>query len=96
LSMTSLSLRDIRLKPALLKAVERKARDAGTTAPEYLRALIERALLAEQSFDEILRPVRKDFASSGISPDQLDQIVERARGAAHARSRARKAGRTRR
>jgi hypothetical protein len=94
--MTSLSLRDIRLKPAVLKAVERKARDAGTTAPEYLRGLIERALLAEQSFDEILRPIREDIARRGITPDQLDDIVERAREATHARSRARKTRRTRR
>jgi hypothetical protein len=94
--MTSLSLGDIRLKPAVLKAVERKARDAGTTAPEYLRGLIERALLAEQSFDEILRPIREDIARRGITPDHLDEIVERAREATHTRPRARKTRRTRR
>jgi hypothetical protein len=92
----SLSLRDIRLKPAVLKAVERKARDAGTTAPEYLRGLIERALLAEQSFDEILRPIREDFARRGITPDQLDEVVERAREATRTRSRVRKTRRNRR
>jgi hypothetical protein len=32
--MTSLSLQDIGLNPALLRAVEKKARNAGQTAPQ--------------------------------------------------------------
>lgn len=85
--MTSLSLPDIGLKLALLKAVERKAKHHGQTTPEYVRAIIQRDQLAEKSFDEILRPVREDFQKSGITEDQLDQIVERARSAAHRKPR---------
>jgi hypothetical protein len=79
--MTSLSMQDIRLKPALLKAVEERAKHAGQTPPEYVRALIERALLADQSFDDILRPVRGDFARSGVTEAELERTVERARKA---------------
>ena len=85
--MNTASLPDFGLAPALAKAVEKKARRAGTTAREYVRALIERDVLADQSFDEILRPVRADFRRSGITERQLDAIVERARGATRAKRR---------
>jgi hypothetical protein len=83
ISMSSLLLQEIGLKPALAKAVEKKAKDEGKTPPEYVRSLIERDMLADRSFDEILKPIRADFHKSGVGEDQLDQIVERARSAAH-------------
>ena len=39
--------------------------------------LIERDLLADGTFDEILKPVRDDFRKSGINEAELDAIVER-------------------
>jgi hypothetical protein len=87
LRMSSASLPDIGLGPALLEAVERKARRAGTTAREYVRALIERDLLADQSFDEILRPVRGDFQAAGVTEKQLDRLVESARNATRPKPR---------
>jgi hypothetical protein len=80
--MSSLSLHDIGLKPSLLRAVEKKARNVGQTAPEYVRFLIERDLLADQPFDELLRPVREDVRKNGVTETQLQQIVRRARRAA--------------
>jgi hypothetical protein len=77
--MGSASLPDLGLAPAVLKAIERKARRAGTTARDYVRALVERDLLAEQFFDDILRPVRADFRANGVSEKQLDALVRRAR-----------------
>ena len=88
--MSTPPLAAIGLAPAQLRAVEKKARRAGTTAPEYVRALIERDLMADQSFDEILRPVRADFERHGVTGAQLDGIVQRAR-AARPRSRSAKA-----
>jgi len=88
--MSTLSLQDIGLKPSLLRAVEKKARNAGQTAPQYVRSLIERDLLAGQPFDELLRPVRDDFRKSGVTEAGLGQIVRRARRATGA-----KRGRTR-
>lgn len=85
--MSSLLLLEIGLKPALAKAVEKKAKDEGKTPPEYVRSLIERDMLADRSFDEILKPIRADFRKSGISEAQLDQIAERARNAARRRTR---------
>jgi hypothetical protein len=81
------SLQDIGLAPAQLRAVRKKAKHAGQTAPEYVRSLVERDLLADKSFDEILRPIREDFRKNGITERQLDEIVHRAR---HARPHARR------
>jgi len=87
--MSSLLIHDIGLLPAQLKAVQKKAKHAGQTAPEYIRLLVERDLLADKSFDEILRPIRRGFAAAGITEDQLDQIVKRSRSAARAKRRPR-------
>jgi hypothetical protein len=85
--MASLTIHDIGLPPAQLRAVERKAKGAGQTAPQYVRALIERDLLADKTFDEILRPVREDFRKRGVTPEQLDVIVDRARAATRPKRR---------
>jgi hypothetical protein len=77
--MSSLSLKDIGLRPAQLIALRKKAVDAGTTAPEYVRALVERHLLADESFDKILGPIREDFRKSGVTESQLDAVIDRAR-----------------
>jgi len=75
--------KDIGLRPAQWRAIVRKAKHAGKTAPEYIRSLIEQGLLAEKSFDEILRPIRHDFRKSGITAGKLDRVVQRARRAGH-------------
>ncbi len=77
--MTTLYFQKIDLKPAQLKAVVKKARAEGKTPPEYVRTLIERDLLADHSFDEILKPIRDDIRKSGITEEQFDAVIERAR-----------------
>jgi hypothetical protein len=83
----TLSLNDLGLRPAELKAVERKAKRAGTTASQYVRALIARDLLSDKTFDEMLEPVRTDFQQHGTTEDQLTAIVERARKSSPPKSR---------
>jgi len=77
--MSSLTLKDLGLPASKLRAVARKAKRAGQTAAEYVRFVIERDLLADKTFDEILRPVRREFHKSGVTPEQLDAIIDRAR-----------------
>ena len=77
--MIAFASQDLGLGPAQWKAVARKAKRAGKTTPEYLRLLVEQDLLAEKSFDELLRPIRRDFRKSGITEGGLDLIVSRAR-----------------
>jgi hypothetical protein len=88
--MTTTLLQNIGLRPSQWKAVEKKARDAGKTTREYVRQVIERDLLADKSFAEMLRPVRDDVRKSGISEDQLEDIVREARMAHPKRRRARR------
>jgi hypothetical protein len=85
--MSSITLNDIGLRPALRKAAEKKARQQGKTPPEYVRSLIERDLLASKSFDEILKPVRQRFKKSGGTQGELDAVVTRARKDINRRSK---------
>jgi len=75
------------LKPAQLRALTKKARDEGTTPANYARTLIERALLADRTFDEILKPIREGFRKSGITENELDEIVTHARRDIYAKSK---------
>ena len=78
--MSTLSFHEVGLPRAQWKAVEKKAKSAGTTPAAYVRSLIERDLHAE-SLKEILDPVRADFRKSGVTEVQLESIVRRARKA---------------
>ncbi|MFI5380445.1 MAG: hypothetical protein ACHRHE_14195 [Tepidisphaerales bacterium] len=65
------------------QAATQKARELGKTPQRYIESLIDAANL---TFDEILSPVRKGFAASGVTEEQLDEAVAQARKAIHARS----------
>jgi hypothetical protein len=77
--MSSLSFTDIGLKPAQVKAVAKRAKAAGKTPTEYLRSLVERDLFAGGSFDDVLRPIREGFKKAGVTENELDTLVMRAR-----------------
>jgi hypothetical protein len=78
--MSTLFYQQIGLRPAQWKAVQKKARGAGQSAAEYVRFVIERDLLADKSFAEILRPIRDDVRKTGLEEDELRTIVNEARG----------------
>ena len=61
--------------------LRKRAAAAGKDPADYARALIEREMLADESFDEILRPARESFRKSGATEAQLDRAVSRARKA---------------
>ena len=61
------------------KVAARAARELGTTAEQYVHSLID---AANMTFDEILAPARKSFRESGMTEDELDELVNRARKAA--------------
>ncbi len=66
------------------KAVSEKARELGQTPQAYVESLIDAATL---TFDEILAPIRRQFARSGVTEEELGEAVAQARKAIHARSR---------
>ena len=78
--MSSRSFPNIGLKPTQVRAAARRAEREGKTPSEYLRTLVEKDLLAAGgSFDQVLAPMRRAFARSGISEERLDQLVTKAR-----------------
>ena len=64
------------------KVAVRAARELGTTAKQYVHSLID---AANMTFDEILAPARKGFRESGMTEDELDDLVNKARKAIYAK-----------
>ena len=42
---------------------------------EDARIIIEAEVLSRQSFDDILRPVRQDFAAGGMTEEELETLA---------------------
>jgi len=58
-----------------------KARNQGKDVAEYVENLIEKDIDRRKTLDEILAPLRKDFAESGMTEDDLDELIESERQA---------------
>ncbi len=65
----------------ILNALSKRAEQAGKTAADYVRELIEVDILASRPFAEILAPIREDFRRSGMSEDEFDALIEKERQA---------------
>lgn len=61
--------------------LEEKARNQGKDVAEYVENLIEKDVDRRKTLDEILAPLRKDFAESGMTEDALDELIESERQA---------------
>jgi plasmid stability protein len=68
---------------ALPEAVEwqlaKRAEHEGKTVEALARELIEKAVAPEKTLNEILTPFRQSFAESGMTDQELDSLVEKAR-----------------
>jgi len=71
------------LAPGTRAAIEELSRSKGKSADDYLRMLIEAEILSEQSFSEILAPIRQSFRESGMTEAELDALFEDARAKVH-------------
>lgn len=67
------------LPPGTTHALAELARENGQTAEEYARLILEAKILAQKPFKEILAPVREGFQENGMTDDELDALVEKAR-----------------
>lgn len=61
--------------------LEEKARNQGKDVSAYVENLIEKDVDHRKTLDEILAPVRKNFAESGMSEEDLDALIETERQA---------------
>jgi hypothetical protein len=68
----------ISLPRNLSNALAERARRSGRDAAEYVEDLIERDI-CNPSLDEMLAPFRQEFGDSGMTDDELDELVEEIR-----------------
>lgn len=61
--------------------LEETAKNKGKDVAEYVGDLIEKDIDRRRTLDEILAPLRKDFAESGMTEDDLDALIESERQA---------------
>ncbi len=61
--------------------LEEKAKNQGKDVAEYVENLIEKDIDRQKTLDEILTPIRKDFAESGMTEDDLGELIESERQA---------------
>jgi hypothetical protein len=67
------------LPPGTKKAIEQLSRSKSKSAEEYLRMLIEAEIRSEQTFSEILAPIRQSFRESRMTEEQLEALFKDAR-----------------
>ncbi len=67
------------LRTETLEAIGRKAQQAGKTIGEYVRGVIETEVASDQTFVQILEPIRRSFDESGLTEAELDDLIETAR-----------------
>jgi len=61
--------------------LEEKAKVQGKDVSEYVEDLIEKEIDKPKTLDEILAPVRESFAQSGMTEEELDDLIENERQA---------------
>lgn len=69
----------ISIRPEMQERLQQRAMDSGQDVEAYVERLIEKALSGPQSIDELLSPVRKQFAESGMTDDELNALIDEAR-----------------
>jgi hypothetical protein len=64
--------------PDTVHAIAEAAKRQGTTPEAAALELLETAVLAQKSFDEIVEPIAKSFDESGMTEEDLDDLVAQA------------------
>ena len=70
--MTSLVLKI----PDTVHATGEASKRQGTTPETVASELLETAVLAQKPFEQIVEPIARSFDESGMSEEELDDLVE--------------------
>jgi hypothetical protein len=62
--------------PDTLHAIAEAAKRQGTTPEVAALELLETAVLAQKPFQQIVEPIARSFDESGMSEEELDDLVE--------------------
>lgn len=71
----------LELEPEIEDALRKKAQANGFDMNMYLQRLIERDVDRIKSLNEILAPVRKSFEESGMTEEELNELIDKERQA---------------
>ncbi len=66
----------IQVPQSISAILEKNAKNKGKNVAEYVEGLIEKDIERRKNLDEILAPLRKDFADSGMTEEDLDTLIE--------------------
>ncbi|HVS71872.1 MAG TPA: hypothetical protein VHQ47_11510 [Phycisphaerae bacterium] len=88
--MSTIAFKEIGLRPAVARKVALEAKKAGKSPIEYVRWVVEKHVEAHKTFAELVKPISEDFKRAGVTPTQLEALVEEARDAHWRKTRRRK------
>jgi hypothetical protein len=77
---------EIPVSDDLLRLLDEKARRCGLKREDYVSALLSKDLAGPLTLAQILKPLREQVAVSGVTDDELDQLLAEARKDAHRKS----------
>ncbi len=75
--------------PETVHAIDEAAKRQGTTPEACALELLETAVLAQGPFDEIVEPIARSFDESGMTENELDDLVGQTKQAVRAERRRR-------
>lgn len=62
--------------PETVHAIAEAAKRQGTTPEAAALELLETAVLSQRTFEEIVEPIARSFDESGMTEEELDELVE--------------------
>ena len=62
--------------PDTVQAIAEAAKRQGTTPEAAALELLETAVLAQKPFEQIVEPIAQSFDESGMSEEELDDLVK--------------------
>ena len=65
--------------PDTVHAIAEAAKRQGTTLEAAALELLETAVLAQRPFEEIVEPIAKSFDESGMTEEELDELITKTR-----------------
>jgi len=81
----------LHVSPEASKKLAMRAASSGTDIAGYVSQLVEQSARRPQTLEEISGPVYQRFLESGMTDEELGEVLEREKHAARAQRRARRA-----
>ncbi|MBK9164866.1 MAG: hypothetical protein IPM21_13360 [Acidobacteria bacterium] len=67
----------LELEPEVEEKLKKRASARGTGLNEYLVSVLKKHANISRTLDDVLAPARKNFADSGMTEDELAELVDR-------------------